>query len=395
MSGRPYAAEKERNARLLLEDVERRATVFRAAPDVIGLHTTEVCNLKCVQCPRSVSPGTEVLPRAELARVCETLFPTARKAILTAAAGEPLLRDFDLVLERALECGVRLDVITNGTVLTESLYAAASPALDHLNVSLDSLDPEGYRRIRGAPLSRVTDHLEAIRDRRAADPDDVLLTVSAVVMRSNLDHLADFVRAAGALGVDGVLFQRLLHQVKASRDEDPFLAPGEATVRAAFDDARRAALETGTNIYLGEFGLESAVVRPLRDKRPATIEGKGLCWFLAQEFAVMYTGDVYPCCFVTDHLLGNLRREDPLAIWNGRPAQRLRAAHWSRRGTLFCRGCVHAPHLPPQPETPLVRAARLARRAWVHAKGKLTRGRARVRQRPGLPNGEARRRPKE
>lgn len=370
MSARPFAEVKEANARLLLEDVLRRATVFRAAPDVVGLHTTEICNLKCVQCPRSVSPGKLVLPRDALARVCDALFPTARKVILTAAAGEPLLRDFDLVLERALEYGVRIDVITNGTVLTEALYAAAAPAFDHVNVSLDALDPDLYGALRRGSLERVTGHLAAIRDRRAREADGVLLTVSAVVMRSNLAHLADFVRAAGRLGVDGVLFQRLLHQVKASRDEDPFVAPGEASVRAAFEDARAAARESGTNLYLAEFGLENTVVRPVRDKVPATIEGRGLCWFLAQEFAVMTTGDVYPCCFVTDHLLGNVHDEEPLAIWNGPAAQRLRAAHWSRRGTLFCRGCVHAPHLPPLAETPVVRATRLARRAYVHLMGK-------------------------
>lgn len=215
-----YGALKAENSRLLLEDVHRRAVVYRAMPEVIGLHTTEICNLRCIQCPRSIRQGRYVLPREDLRRLCDELFPTARKAILTAAAGEPMLADFELVLDRALAYEVRLDLITNGTMLTEAAYARAAPVLDHVNVSLDALDDHLYRRIRGGSLERVRSNLDAIAARRRQSQDDVLLTVSAVMLRSNLAHLPEFVRAAARFGVDGVIFQRLQHQALARRRSD-------------------------------------------------------------------------------------------------------------------------------------------------------------------------------
>ena len=49
----------------------------------------------------------------------------------------------------------------------------------------------------------------------------------------------------------------------------------------------------------------------------------------------------------------------------GKPIQKLRAAHLSRRGTTFCTGCLHAPHLPDRQDTKL-------RTAWKKARVKVS-----------------------
>lgn len=50
---------------------------------------------------------------------------------------------------------------------------------------------------------------------------------------------------------------------------------------------------------------------------------------------------------------------------------RLRAAHFSGKGTLFCRGCMHAPHLPAPAPSRRTDLLRLARRALGHARSRL------------------------
>lgn len=342
----PYQAEKETNSRLLREDLSLRSTELRGLPEVIGVHTTERCNLRCIMCPRSLGQGKLQLPRETLAKVLNELFPTAQKAALSAAAGEPLLADFDLVLGAATEYGVLLDIVTNGTVLTPDAYREAAPIFDHVNVSIDSHVPDIYARIRaGGTFAQVDDNLRGIAELRRSEPDDVLLSLSAVVMRSNLASLPDFVRYAASVGADGVILQHLRHEVKATRDEDPQTDPGPAAIRKTLEATRSAARESGINLLLGDLSVENEMVKPLREKRPPILLGQGLCNFMAQQFAILPTGEVYPCCFPTDHILGNLMFQSPLEIWNGPAAQSLRAAHFSRAGTLFCRGCIHAPHL--------------------------------------------------
>ena len=369
-------ARKEENSHLLREDVAQRRTELRALPEIVALHTTERCNLRCTMCVRSLRPGKVQLPRARLGAVCDRLFPTAKKAALSAAAGEPLIADFDLVLEKALAHEVRIDVVTNGTELTAEAYREAAPALDHVNVSLDTAVPELYEEIRvGARFAKVEANLRAIAEERRRRPDDVLLSLSAVVMRSTLPHLADLVRFAGTVEADGVIFQKLYHSGKANPDEDPSEVPGPDAVLSAFEDAGRAAHETGTNLALSEFGVDNVLVRPVREKvAPELVDG-GACSYVLQHFGVQPTGEVYPCFHPTDHLLGSVLEEDPVAIWNGRAARRLRAAHFTGRGTLFCTGCPHAPHLHPRWPASLVGGLRRIRMRIAHTRNRRRRER--------------------
>src|SRR5262249_37373109 len=105
MAGRTddLAEAKAQNSRLLREDIAAGRTFLRGLPEIVALHTTERCNLRCTMCERSISRGELQLPRARLAAICDDLFPTARKVALSGAKGEPLLADFDLVAQKARE----------------------------------------------------------------------------------------------------------------------------------------------------------------------------------------------------------------------------------------------------------------------------------------------------
>ncbi|MEW6746238.1 MAG: radical SAM protein [Planctomycetota bacterium] len=363
-----FADLKRENSLLLREDVERGALVYRGLPEVVTLNHTDLCNLRCVMCPRHERQGKHRLSRAVLEYLADSLFPTAYKTVLTTSTGEPLVADFDFLVERALRFGVKIDVVTNGVLLYRELYRRARAALDHLNISLDSHLPEVYERIRlGARFERVHASLQAISEERRRSPDAVLFSLSAVVMRSNLEHLADFVRFAASVCADGVILQRLRHETKATPDEDPLRRCGQQELLRCFAEAEGAAREVGVNLFMSEFGRPAILVRPVREKVPPPLEGRGLCWFLAQNFGVMYTGEVYPCCIPTDYRLGDVLYQDPVTIWNGEPAQRLRAAHLERRGNLFCSGCLHAPHLPATTPPPVAAVARRGRMALAHA----------------------------
>jgi radical SAM protein with 4Fe4S-binding SPASM domain len=362
-----WTSLKIANSRVLREDLADGRDRFRSLPEVVSFQTTDVCNLRCIMCPRNLGPGTHRLEREHLRRIGEDLFPTAWKAILTGAAGEPLGSDFDLILDLCLQFGVKMDVFTNGLLLSRDLYARARPAFDQLNISLDSSDPVLYERIReGARWQRILGVLEEIRAVRAAEPDDVILSFSAVVMRSNLPNLADFVRFAHRMGADVVVFQRLRHEVKRTYEEDPLRNPGRAAATPFVEAALAVAAELGMNIHASEIGISPIEPKPLRPKVPAWISGGAeTCWSIAQNFAVMPDGEVYPCCVPNDHVFGNVRWESPREIWNGAVARSLRRAHFSRTGTVFCRGCLYASNLKARGPAVINKAVRLARLAWA------------------------------
>ncbi|MFY9342626.1 MAG: radical SAM/SPASM domain-containing protein [Planctomycetota bacterium] len=365
---------KAENSRLLRQELAQGALTHTARPEVLVLNHSDLCNLRCVMCPRHLAQGTHRLAAAVLERLCDRLLPTARKLTLTTAGGEPLLADFDLLLAKALEYEARLDVVTNGVLLTPELYRRGRGTFDHVNVSVDSHVPAVYEHIRQpASFARVHANLVAIRDERRTRPDDVLWSLSAVVMRANVGHLAEFVEFAGGVGADGVILQPLSHAVKPTPEQDPSTQPGSAVVARELARAGDAARAHGVNLLLGELGLPSVIVRPFRDKVPPPMLGHGICQMAAQNFSVMYTGEVYPCCIPTDYRLGNVLFEDPFAIWNGKPWQSLRRLHHQRTGSVFCSGCVHAPHLPARRHPALDRRLARARVLTNHALGPLKR----------------------
>jgi hypothetical protein len=354
-------------------------------------------------CVRHDVTGTRKLDRATLSSVCERLFPTARRSQVAADAGEPLLSDFDVILDAALRHGVVLDVITNGLPLTLARYREMRGALNHVNVSVDSHVPETYEFIReGARFAQLRANLEAIAAERRRVPDGVVWTMSAVVMRSNLLQLADFTRFARDMHMDGVVFQPLRQFSKRTPEEDPLSeagAPGGTPrptgrasprtagcpapqerpssrwpiVLAALDAARRTAQEIGINAYFSDFSLPSAEPVALHRKVGDDVDEAQLCWSVGGNFSLFWTGDVYACGYPTDHRFGNVLRQSIDEIWNGAAAQELRRAHFSRRGTLFCNGCLHAPYLPRRATGGLPDLTRAARLAWRHVTGKVVR----------------------
>ena len=348
---RSFAALKAENSRLLRDDIAARRSYYRGLPEVVTLNHTDICNLRCIMCQRSLGQGKHRLDAQALDHVVNELFPTALKAVLTTAGGDPLAVDFDFLLERALRYDVRLDVVTNGLLLSPETYRNARGALDHLNVSLDTHRPDVYERIRaGSSFARVWGNLERIAEMRQREPDGVLFSLSAVVMRSNLPHLADFLRAVAPLWPDGIVLQRLQHTEKLTPEEEPYTAFSPEEIDGYFRAAEDTARELGMNLLQSEHRRANVLSTMPRPKLPLPLEGHGLCWFLGQNFNVMYTGEVYACCVPTDLCLGNVHYQDPAEIWNGEPFRRLREQHLSGEGNRFCSGCVHAPHLPPPPD---------------------------------------------
>ena len=341
--------QKAHNGRLLREDIAAARTRLRGLPEVIAFHTTERCNLRCTMCERSISQGELQLSRARLAAICDDLFPTARKVALSGAKGEPLLADFDLVAQKAQQHGVRIDVVTNGTELDATLYASVAKLFDHVNVSVDAADPATYERIRrGARFERLRSNLRGIAAHRRVHPDDVLISLSAVVMRSTLPHLEKLIHLAAEMEVTGVILQPLSHAGKRNDDEDPLPELGADGLRARLEALRPVARAAAVHLFFANFAMVPECVGPLRAKVPEELTHPSACSYVLQHFGVQPDGRVYPCYRPTDHVLGDTNVESAKEIWNGPAFQRLRAAHYSRRGSIFCSGCVHAPGLPPR-----------------------------------------------
>lgn len=164
----------------------------------------------------------------ELDRLCTTFVGLGTRR-LRLTGGEPLVRKgfMDLVagLSRHLRSGAldELTLTTNGTRLDEHAEDLARHGVRRINVSIDTLDPDVYRRItRGGDLGRVLRCLEAARSAG--------LTVKINTVALNGDNAADFpemVAWAHGLGMEITLIETMpLGEIEADRT-DQFLSLAE------------------------------------------------------------------------------------------------------------------------------------------------------------------------
>ncbi|MDH7597770.1 MAG: GTP 3',8-cyclase MoaA [Methanothrix sp.] len=145
---------------VLIDPYGRKVTGLR-------MSVTSRCNLRCIYCHHE----GEVAGRREISREMAVNVVNAASRLgirsVKITGGEPLMRrDLEEMIAGFKEVapGVEISITTNGVYLKERAERLAAAGLSRANISLDSLDPDRYRRITGGTegdLERVLDGIEA------------------------------------------------------------------------------------------------------------------------------------------------------------------------------------------------------------------------------------------
>ena len=110
---------------------------------------TPKCNLSCIYCHKE----GEQSPKEQLSgeEIAEILRVAAKFEIRSVkfTGGEPLLRPDLLEIIRSVPAGMESSLTTNGTLLADLAFRLKEAGLRRVNVSLDSLNPETYKKITG------------------------------------------------------------------------------------------------------------------------------------------------------------------------------------------------------------------------------------------------------
>lgn len=190
----------------------------------LRVSVTDRCDLRCVYCMAehmTFLPKAEVLTLEELDRVASAFVSLGtRKLRLTG--GEPLVRKgmMDLVrsLGRHLKAGAldELTLTTNGTRLTEFAGQLAEAGVRRINVSLDTLKPELFRR-----LTRSGDLAKVLAGIKAAQSAGLSVKINAVALKDdNAAELPDLIAWAHGEGCDITLIETMpLGEVEADRTD--------------------------------------------------------------------------------------------------------------------------------------------------------------------------------
>lgn len=151
----------------------------------LRVSVTDRCNLRCTYCMPAEGldwmAKPEMLTDAELLRLISVMVDLGIEQV-RLTGGEPLLRRslVDLVAGiAAIDPRPRIAMTTNGVGLERTAAALAAAGLDRVNISLDTTDPEHFRRL--TRRDRIADVFAGLA--AAADAGLTPVKVNAVAMR--------------------------------------------------------------------------------------------------------------------------------------------------------------------------------------------------------------------
>ncbi|MDR0467004.1 MAG: GTP 3',8-cyclase MoaA [Deltaproteobacteria bacterium] len=184
----------------VVPDSARLTDEYGRSVRYLRLSVTDRCNLRCLYCRGSLwerhIPHEEVLRYEELARLVELgVEQGIEKVRLTG--GEPFVRkgfmDF-LRMLRERYPRVKLRLTSNGVLLGEYVKALKELGIEAINLSLDSLRPEGFLAATGHDLFPVVRrNLDAL----LAEGVQVKINVVAIkdINRQDMRAFMDFARS--------------------------------------------------------------------------------------------------------------------------------------------------------------------------------------------------------
>lgn len=309
-------------------------------PMVVNLLLTSRCNLNCAMC--SVQEFRKRDFQELGTREIEDLARQGREfgATFYMGGGEPFVRADILDLIAAVKGqGRPLGIVTNGLGLRPEVGREVHRlGVDHLMVSLHGPE-EVHDRIVGVPGSfrKVSEHVRAfcaIPGRRTT------VVLNFVLSRDNVESLPRFVSIGKSLGVDRVRVEHLLYLTEAD------IARHDAWCRANLPEHLK------DRFHASSFLCQADTVNGMAERLPAVLDqvkrefgnfvilkpflspkdfrrwygGEGLgagrpCLFVWRALFVEPDGSVIPCQHYGDMVMGNVREQSLLEIWN-RPEYR-------------------------------------------------------------------------
>ncbi len=306
-----------------------------SAPINVIWEVTYACNLSCSHCLSASgrSLKNELGTKAALKLVDE--IADAGILAVMLSGGEPFLRhDIFTILRHVVDANIRLDVATNGLLVTDSLIKDLTKLpLYHMRVSVDGIGAT-HDRLRGKKGS----YLAACRTIRKLSSAGITVSMNITLNSENLPELDKLIRRAVELGCTGVFVSNFLPVGRGNFN------PGLALSNREMFDASRYLRKMNEDLD-GQLLISSESCFPFLFDRPARSRKDDPVGCAAGNttFCIGADGTAYPCPFLRDFPLGNIRKDTIKQLWNQSSVlKNLRGIRKKDVGEP-CRSCRYSP----------------------------------------------------
>lgn len=308
----------------LANDQERKLSpINRAMPVHLTIETTLNCNLRCIMCDdeerRRINTTDSVMPFGLFERIIKETFSTLKEVNLTAI-GEPLMCPYlSRILDILRAHSIRLELITNFSILSDALMEKLLKVLSNLCISFDGASKKTFEKIRrGSNFDTIIKNIKRFNEarRRLNEGEKPRLLFNVVLMRSNIEELPNIIKLARDLEVHSVSCSHVLIFERALDEESLFrhkMLANEFMLKA-----QKRANRLGVSLNMPKLFRIDPINNDLSlDKTRFISNEHRTCDFLWKRSFIRFNGDVAPCCAPRRPIMGNIYRQSFEEIWNG------------------------------------------------------------------------------
>jgi len=307
-------------------------------------NVTAKCNLRCSHCYRDSEPGAEDagLPDEKILSLVDEI-KALNPPIVLLTGGEPLLRKniFDII-NKCRSTGLRVGLSTNGTLIDRNMARKINEAgVDYVGISIDGSEDlhDKFRGKKGA-FNASWQGIKLLNE--LGTKTGVRFTLT----KENGPDLMAILDKALKAGTKRFCLYHLVYAGRAQKDLDMTIADKRACMDRFFKRVKELSksapdFEVLTTDSPAD-GIFMSLGKDTTDAALSCIMSHGGCSAGERVVYLDSTGDLYPCQFLREVPLGNVK-ETPLAqIWQNK-ADRFLNELRSKKELLKgkCSSCAH------------------------------------------------------
>ncbi len=297
------------------------------APFLIVWNYTNACNLRCKHCyQRADRPGPDELTTEERLKVVGEL-AEAGVVSIAFSGGEPLMRrDFYKVATEVRKRGIYIALATNGTFITRRIARKLKKCgVDYIEVSLDAATPRIHDDFRGI-AGTFEKTLNGVKN---CVEEGFFTCVATAVTKLNLPEIPRVIEMVKHIGVKRFITFNFIPVGRAENIVDLDLNPEqrEELLKLLFEKSWDSGIEilstapqfaricltmskgrtvAPTHFYIGHASWN---LRVLAEFIGGCGAGRLYC-------AIQPNGDVTPCVFMPDMVVGSIKEQSFLDAWH-------------------------------------------------------------------------------
>lgn len=166
---------------------------FGRVHNYLRISLTDNCNLRCFYCmpdeKYAFAPAAKLMQPDEIETIAKLFVAHGVKKI-RLTGGEPLVRkDAPAIIDKLGKLGIELAITTNGVRVNEMMDNLMSAQVKTINISLDTLDAEKFKKITRRDLfQKVRDNINLLIN------NNFRVKINVVLMKGlNDDEILDFI----------------------------------------------------------------------------------------------------------------------------------------------------------------------------------------------------------